>query len=974
MLNPGDPHVYGLPPGADFPADLIAGLADRLTDAPDDWARVEIFVNTRRMQRRIRELFAAGPPRLLPRLRLVTDIASDPAADIAPPVSPLRRRLELAQLVSALVEADPGLAPRAAVQDLADSLAAILDEMQGEGVPLEALADLDVSDLSGHWDRSLRFIRLVGRYLDPDAPPDPEARQRRAIERLAMRWRADPPRHPVIVAGSTGSRGATSLLMQAVADLPQGALILPGYDFCLPPSIWATLDDTTAEDHPQYRYAALMRRLGIAPEGIGRWTPTDPRPRRNRLISLALRPAPVTDQWRSEGAGLPDLTDCTAGLSLMEAPDARTEALAIALALRHAAEEGRTAALVTPDRDLTRRVTAALDRWEIEPDDSAGRPLAQSAPGRLLRHVAHAAGRDLTSEDLLVLLKHPLTHTGAERGEHLRHTRDLELWLRRRGPAFLRPATLADWQPDPDPQLAGWIAWLAGAMDTLADPRPRSLPDWVERHIALTETLAAGCGAAGSGELWLEAAGIRAAETMTDLRAAADAGGDHTPAAYAALIDTLLQGVEVRDPVRPRPDIAIWGTLEARVQGADLVILAGLNEGVWPEAPAPDPWLNRAMRRAAGLLLPERRIGLSAHDFQQAAAAPRVIFSRARRDAEAETVMSRWLNRLTNLISGLPARNGPEALAAMRSRGEQWLSMARRIESVPHRLPPAPRPAPRPPVASRPTRLSITDIERLRRDPYAVYARHVLRLRPLDPLRQDPGAALRGTVVHEIFERFVKDGVAPDDPAAASLLIGIADDVLQAQVAWPAARRVWRARLERTVPFFLATELNRRRNAAPHAIERSGEWPVPGTGVTLTGKADRIDLRDDATLAIYDYKTSAPPSDKEVQHFARQLLLEGLMAEAGAFDGLPAGRVSELAYIGVGTSPKVVRISWRDGVYWPERVLTELCELLNAYRDGAQGYMARRAPKNVAYAGDYDDLSRFGEWSDSDAPFAQDVP
>ena len=399
----------------------------------------------------------------------------------------------------------------------------------------------------------------------------------------------------------------------------------------MPAAIWSALiGDAVTEDHPQFRFADLCADLDVAPSDVGRWTDIDPEPERRRLISMALRPAPVTDGWLKNGPELGDLTLATAGLSLLDAPDPRLEALSIAVRLRAAVEAGQKAALVTPDRTLTRQVTAALDRWGIEPDDSAGRPLALSAPGRLLRHVANGIGRHPTPEDLLTILKHPLVHTGADRGSHLRYTHELELWLRRDGPPHLTLHDLRRWADTSRlKNVASWINWIAStilSLPTLSEPL---LADLVDAHLKVTQNLASGSSVTGSGLLWEKKPGQAAFESMSALRSQADVGGAMSVSDYRALIDAVLSE-EVRDPVLPHPNVMIWGTLEARVQGADLVILGGLNEGAWPEPVKPDPWLNRRMRADLGLLLPERRIGLSAHDFQQAVCAPEVMITRAR--------------------------------------------------------------------------------------------------------------------------------------------------------------------------------------------------------------------------------------------------------------------------------------------------------------------------------------------------------
>ncbi|TCP61146.1 double-strand break repair protein AddB [Rhodovulum bhavnagarense] len=966
------PRLFGLPPGVDFPRALLIGLEQSLVDQPpEDWAKVEIWINTQRMRRRLQDLLAGGPPRLWPRIRLVTELANHPIlADLPPPAPPLRRRLDLARLVAALLDKAPDLAPRSSLYTLADSLAELMDEMQSEGVEPGRLHDLDMGNLSAHWARAREFVTLVETYLGTDLSRNPGAgaRQRLAAERLAARWQEAPPDHPVIVAGSTGSRGATALLMAAVARLPRGAVVLPGYDFDMPGAVWDRLEDVlTAEDHPQFRFRRLFDMLETGPDAVQPWpgAPQPPSKARNRLVSLALRPAPVTDQWMQEGPALPTLVAATADLTLIEAPSPRAEATAIALILREAAETQTRAALITPDRMLTRQVTAALDRWGIRPDDSAGLPLPLSPPGRFLRQVAALFGQKLTIGALLALLKHPLTASGsAGRGQHLLWTRELELALRRNGPAFPDGAALTGWAATgPGDGRADWAGWLAACLSGLGDSCAAPLSTHAARHIALAERLAAGPDVAGSGALWSESAGQQARNACDALLAEASAGGTMTPAEYSDLFHGIAQEYDVRDPVGAHPDVMIWGTLEARVQGADIVIMAGLNEGTWPKAPAPDPWLNRQMRADVGLLLPERQIGLAAHDFQQAIAAPRVVLTRAVRDSEAQTVPARWLNRLTNLMAGLPGQGGPDALGAMRARGRDWLARARMLDRPDMALPRAPRPAPRPPLSDRPRQLSVTAVERLIRDPYAVYARYILRLNPLDPLVQEADAPLRGTILHKVLEIFLDRPIEPDPAQARDRLMALTDTVLAGHAPWPAARVLWRARMARVADHFVQDEIARQAQARCVARERDGRVALPD-GFTLTAQADRIDLRPDGGLIVYDYKTGMPPTLKSMELFDKQLLLEACIAERGGFQGIAPAPVDHVAYIGLGNPPKTVTNPLADDL--TTQTWEALTTLIARYGEPDQGYTARARLQRREDVTDYDLLSRHGEWDETD--------
>ena len=952
-------RVFGTYSGQAFPETLLEGLTTRLQGAaPEQWARVEVYVNTQRMQRRLAELFLQGPARLMPKFHLVTDLAHDPLlSDLPMPVPTLKRRLEIAQLVRKLIQRVEGLAPASAVFDLANSLADLMDEMQGEGIAPDVIEGLDISDFSGHWERALQFITIVQRYFEGGEAPDKEARQRASVFALTQRWQESPPDHPILVAGSTGSRGTTFHLMKAVAGLPQGAVILPGFDFDMPRRVWAQLSDPkTSEDHPQYRFSRLLGALDLTSEQVIPWIESAPKAAaRNRLVSLALRPAPVTFHWRQEGPYLTELDQATQDITWLEAPNQRVEAKAIALRLRQAAELGQTAAVISPDRNLTRRIATALAAWNITPDDSAGIPLSLTAPGRFLLHVLDLAQPQLTSETLLVLLKHPLAHSGADRGQHLRNTRELELYLRRDGPAFLTAQTLFQWAETKD-HYRPWVDWINAKVFDRWPQGPQPLENWIAHHRTLAEGLSAGL-VGDSGQLWEQAPGRDTKTEIENLTKYAPAAGDVDLTDYSAILRGVLNAGQTRNQNHVHSNILIWGTLEARVQSADLVILAGLNDGTWPEPPAPDPWLNRSLRLQAGLLLPERRIGLSAHDFQQAVGAKAVWLTRSIRSDDAETVPSRWLNRIENLLNGLEKPDDASWMDRMRARGNEWLGKVEALEA-PQAAPPSIRPSVAPPVACRPESLSVTDIKHLIRDPYAIYAKRILDLKRLDSLTKSADAPLRGTVIHDLLEAFLQTGPWTNAEAAKATLLALAEERLQATVPWPAARRMWLARVVRFSEWFVTQEMVRQAQIVSTKTEIKGEIDLPELNFTLRGTADRIDLLNDGTAHIYDYKTGKPPTQAQQLHFDKQLLLEVEILRRGGFPGLGSLKVTGATYIGLDNAPTELPAPIDEADVW-----SDLSKLIRAYQSAEQGYAARRAMLKAEESSDYDHLARYGEWS-----------
>ncbi|MEM7439861.1 MAG: double-strand break repair protein AddB [Pseudomonadota bacterium] len=996
MFDPTDSaRVFAIPLGQDFSASFADGLMSRVQHQPPEvLARTLILTNSARTGAAIKSALSVSGARLLPQIQTLDRVPDLPefGLDLPPAVPSLRRRLTLSQAVGAFLTAEPDVAPQSARFSLAGLLAELMDEMQSEGVSPSQLANVDVAQHSEHWARNLKFLNIIAQHWDARRGVDPLDRLRLAAGMLADRWAQHPPEFPIIIAGSTGSRGATAILMAAVAALPNGAVVLPGWDNAQPADAWDKMAQKgVLQDHPQSMLLQRCQQLSMHPAQLPTWgggeTKTSPR---NALISLALRPAPFTDDWLLEGPNiLPSLAEATNDLALVTAPSPKLEADAIALRLRKAVQERQSAVLISPDRTLTRRVSTALRRWGIEPDDSAGRPLHQTPPAIFARLVTSAIGAPLRPDVLAAILKHPMTGSSDRHSPRKLISRRFEVDYLRGGPPEVSFAAVEDWLADQDQRrdyadLQLWFEWIKDCFAGLAALTEGTVAEFVNAHINAANALANPAQPDADNQLWSGSDGVDLALVFRDLEQESDAAGVLSATDYRNLFHTVLSGRQSRTTQVSHPSIAIWGTLEARVAQRDLVILGGLNDDVWPGAQAPDPWLNRSMRNQLGLTCADRQTGLSAHDFQQGFCAPNVMITRAERDGDAPTVASRWIVRLINLLEGL-GDTGQAAVNGMKERGEEWLSYAKALDRPASSVAPAPRPAPCPPVEARFKELSVTAVEKLIRDPYSIYASHTLGLRKLDPLQSDPDARARGIALHEVVERFNEayPDDLPADPEAAFLRV--ASEALDENVPWPGLRQVWLTRLGRVAGYLMEDEARRRAAGRVTAQEVWGERRVELPPVRLFGKADRIDRLHDGRLAIFDYKAGTPPKKEVVKYFQKQLDLEAAIASVGGFakknpDGTPnvvtGAPVARLEYVGLSGDglQAVAKTEGRDlEPGETETIWQEFSALVHSYSDPDQTFPARPRMQKMQYAYDFDHLARKGEWWESDTPVRIDL-
>ncbi|TCM54840.1 ATP-dependent helicase/nuclease subunit B [Rhizobium sp. PP-F2F-G48] len=1054
-MTPARQNVFTIPAGVPFLKTLVHAICDG-TIVPDyrydpadplSLAGVTIFVPTRRAARVLRSEFVdclGARSAILPVIRALGETDDDsgffdaemPAVlDLAPPLTGPARLIELSRLILAwrntlprivteLHGDSPLIAPASPADALwlARNLVQIIDDIETEDLDWTSLGTLDASNYAQWWTLTLEFLEIASQFwparlaeLSRSSP----ARHRNAVlEAESHRIAAGAIDGPVIIAGSTGSIPATARLILAVQKLAQGAIVLPGLDETMTETDWnlidppatdaARRDDSASRSHPQYGFVRLLRRMGIfRSEVVSIGTVETDLGDRAETLSHAFLPVEATSSWdavrRSLDAG--HVEAAFADAALIEAINEREEATAIALSLRLALQKDEEcqAALITPDRDLARRVAAELQRFGIEADDSAGTPLASTPQGTLLRLMLDVALRPGDPVAITTLMKHPLALFGVS-PERLRPAATLLELLALRGGTM--PADIADLRPlldeaaprrRADRHAPEWLTQVtdadieearsvAGAIATAVEPlvamlvRRRkgaggfstslTLSDWAERTgralegLATTET--GDLGALWSGEAGAALADLLRAVIEADGQIEADGGQ------WCEAVEALMAGSAVKPRAMRHPRVFIFGALEARLQSVDLVVLGGMNEGTWPGQTANDPFLSRSMKTGIGLEPPERRIGQLAHDLQMACGTRRLVFSRSLRKGATPTVASRWLQRLL-------AVGGKDLGERLRENGRDRLRYAALLDARPD-TPLARRPEPRPDFALQPKRYSFSEVGRLRRDPYSIYARRILRLQPIDGFNADPGAAERGTIYHAIVERFAKSAVDPATAEAQIVMKELIDAAFDEQRLPVHIDVIWRPRFAAVGRAFIDWEISRKDGIRQSFLERYAKFQVGVADIELTGMADRIDIGPDGEAVIVDYKTGASPSVKEARALLDpQLPLEAAALKAGAFDTVGKRHPASLLYVRLKPGDRFEvdevnnegrakgDVEPKTAEMLADESLAQFTGLLRALQSGQRGFASRViVQKEKSYGGEYDHLARVAEWSTAD--------
>ena len=1013
-------HVFNIPSGFSFLEQLattllsdptLGGLFDAQTRLQD----YTILLPTRRAVRNLQNLLlqkSGTDALLMPEIRPLGDV--DPEEMIfaeaeagltglsgalpsqVPAISGIERDISLMSLVQAWLETSGRAGGLASASKLTAELTALLDSLQIEEVDTSQLNSLVPGEFSHNWQQTLEFLKILTSawplHKQEIGRCDPSERRRLLLDRLTTLWTTHPPGGPVLAAGSTGSIPATSRLLQCIARLKKGAVVLSGLDMQLPPEGWAKLKNEHA--HPQSGLFHLCEAMELQRSdiqtfpGLQTKSTTDIQCARAAFVNQALWPTSLTGRWVDLLTDEKLSQNLFENMHIYEAPDIRSEAGVIALALREVLETPKkTAMLITPDRQLARRVSILLRKWGVEINDTAGQPLSRTPVGVFAGLVLQAMVTDFSPVNLLALLKHPFCRAGQSVKTYRQMISRLELYaLRGFKPSGnrvkveskngldyimarlerLQSEKKQDKQNTKEEAHIGEVITFIDKLQQIFKPLTEvpfqaTLNKVGQALLAVMESLSR--DDANISILW-DSARQEDSEhldafmsVMVEFIKAEDFTVPQSE--WSALLDYWLHQTTVRPRVNAHPRLSIMGLLEARLVDADLVILGSLNEGTWPTLPETGAWLSRPMRESLGMVAPERRIGQSAHDFVQAFSAPEVLLTRAEKISGTPQLPSRWLSRLRALHAGLyeDICSWPDA--------ERLSTLWTALDTPP---PPKAekRPEPKPPTDVRPDRLSVTQIATLQSDPYAIYAKHILKLKPLDPLEADVTAAIRGSFIHKVLEQFTLNhpDTLPDDTAAAlrETALKLADETAEGQ----AVLLYWWSRFSAVADWIADFEMSRRPGISKIFTEITGSmtFDIANKPFTLTAKADRIELTDKGYINILDYKTGLPPSKSDIEKMrAPQMPLEAAIAISGGFEGIDKNaRINELSHIQVhGGYPAGTIRTEENPKELAETALSGLKKLLEYYADENTAYIPELHPDRVSFR-DYAHLARVQEW------------
>ena len=897
-------------------------------------------------------------------------------------ISTIRRSLILSKLTQGYLKEKPLSSSQ--VFALSSSLSSLIDDCHIEDVKIENLKNITPDNLSENWQENLEFLKIafdvLPHILKEENLIDIALLQKIKLQRQAENLENIYKNKPIIAAGSTGSVLATAKLLKAITKLKRGVVVFPSLDISLSNETLKTLSDkkTNPHSHPQYVLVETLKNLGAKLGDVKELAPKKNTTRTN-IIRSSLALMNESANWANiRKKYQDDIKTAFKDISFIGADNDELQARAIAFATYDFLIKNKSVGIISPNRNLARRISVELKRFNIEVDDSAGTPLFHTPIMRFARQVITLVKGNFSSLDLVALLQNKFTHFALSRAEINKRAQWLEYALLRgqnpkEGIDGLRialkqnlnnenpyaPLKLSEKQGEELSDLFDRLEITLNPLIVLFSNKKIKIAQFAN----VFERVILDIVKDENDDLkilqnWLqnlskEDENINLEVDVFDIESS---------------LQSLMANISSHAKTAFNAPVNIWGQLEARLQNKDLMILAGLNETIWPKIADPGVWLSRNMAVELGLEPKEKRIGQAAHDFEMALGNENVIISYAKRKGVDPIQPSRFLQRLSAFI-------GDEISQECQKKGDIWLEKALNIDFC-ENVTPALRPSPNPKKALRPKSLSVTEIETLMRSPYDIYAKYILNLKPLDPLGMKPDARNRGNIIHAIFEQFIKEKIDINSKEAFEDIMKIAKENF-ASLNNPSQEILHFKRFENIAREFIKFEKIRDKEIKKRNAEVKGNWKLNGADpiFTLRGKADRIDILNNGELEILDFKTGSIPDAKDMRgFFAPQMLLEAAMAREGAFKNIIPAKIASLKYIKLSFSPKSFEIT--DYKFEKntnldlavDKIIERLSRHVHEYLLNDKTPMSARIFPNLnqKFIGNYEHLSRTGEWSLAD--------
>lgn len=919
---------------------FLGSIADYLLSRTSDFALSEwtVYLPTRRSCMVLEEtLFQKNPQTsfILPRIvalgettpeelilmssELVEELSLLPAV-----IRPSRRRLLLATLIEKFRYSERGMGADLALK-WADKLTAILDEMRTHDVNLKTLKEIGpVSGHAEHWEKIHTFLSLVSNHwdsiLEEEQAVESITWQKRILDAYAHFLKTQGTRKPIMIAGSLGTIPSTANLIQAISKLPNGVVVLPGLEKI-------KQKEPVSPRHPQFFLFALLEKLDINPCHV------------EYLTDTQHFDTDTSCHKKSEFQGIE--IQCE-NLSYMEASDQAEEARLVAISIRKALEEGKKKIVcVATDQALLKRINTELEVWDIVPLSPQSRSLIDTNLGSFLHLVTLGLSNPFPVVALASLCKHALSKKTEDWNLFERYI--LRKWT---GSYSLQALDYAVQRAENQMDLDTWnqVADFYNQLKKLLMDRDgtHSLKYYLKKIDTFLRWLAEHDEPAESLFLILCPEEAESFQTLwEDLHKSGDLEIVH-PQNLSDVFFTLLQQPYQALVGGHTQEVLLLPPADARFIDADLKILAGLNEGVWPLEPPKDPFFTYNMRQSLKLPPLESKIGQSAHDFLSCLCGPGdKLITRSLRIGGVPSIPSRFLSYLHLGLKrkGLKLHSSNEL--------KQW---SRDLYLPPQKITLG-IPAPCPPANLRPNRLSVTEIGLLLKDPYSIYAKHILKLTELNFFSNQHQYRSFGIFVHECLHEWNRDFNKTEAPSflnRAKFLFGLHFG------SWEENRFWW----EKFLNLLKWVSLQSPWSNTVTEIRGEIVLPIGDHLFTLFGKADRIDWNEQS-LRIIDYKTGGVPSGSSVKSGeSPQLLLEALIFYKNGFSGLPIAPLTSLEYWGVLTEEKVILKD--DLNLFISNIEQRLQKLMTSFLNDSTPYLSYPKGKLSDYS--YDHLSRFQEW------------